>query len=308
MEQLAAWLAGIGHVPLETSRKLVQTGVVVLVLWAIRALILRIVWARSDDAAARYGWRKVTGYVAVAIGSLAIARVWFAGFGSFATFAGLVSAGLAIALKDIVANLAGWVFLVWRRPFVVGDRIEVGGHQGDVIDVRAFQFSLMEVGNWVDADQSTGRVLHVPNGLVLTQTVANYSRGFPYIWNEIPVLITFESDWVRAKEILLEIVTNRPEALSERAEHALREASKAFFIRYPTLTPTVYTSVEESGVLLTLRYLCPPRRRRGTEQSIWEAILEAFAEEPRIDFAYPTTRFYGRAADEARRGNEGRSG
>jgi len=292
MEQLAAWLSGITHVSLVTSRKLVHTGSVVLFLWALRAIILRIVWARSDDAAARYGWRKITGYVAMAIGTLGIARVWFIGLGSFATFAGLASAGLAIALKDMVANLAGWVFIVWRRPFTVGDRIQIGEHRGDVIDIRAFQFSLMEVGNWVDADQSTGRVLHVPNGLLLTQPVANYNRGFPYIWNEIPVLVTFESDWKRAKELLLEIVAKRPEALSERAEQALREASKKFFIRYPTLTPTVYTTVKDSGVLLTLRYLCPPRRRRGTEQSIWEAILEAFAEEPRIDFAYPTTRFY----------------
>jgi small-conductance mechanosensitive channel len=292
MEQVAAWLSGFTRIALTTSRKIVDTAAVVVFLWAIRALILRVVWARSDDAAARYGWRKATGYIAVAIGFLALVRVWFIGFQSFATFAGLVSAGLAIALRDLIANLAGWVFLVWRRPFVVGDRIQIGEHRGDVIDIRAFQFSLMEVGNWVDADQSTGRVLHVPNGLVITQPVANYSRGFPYIWNEIPVLITFESDWKRAKEILLEIVSKRPEALSERAEQALREASKKFFIRYPTLTPTVYTAVKESGVLLTLRYLCPPRRRRGTEQSIWEAILEAFSQEPGIDFAYPTTRFY----------------
>jgi small-conductance mechanosensitive channel len=305
MEQLAAWLSTISRTSIDTSTKLVHTAAIVLVLWAVRALILRIVWRRSDDAGVRYGWRKVTGYIAVAIGVLAVARVWFIGFGSFATFAGLVSAGLAIALRDIVANLAGWIFIVWRRPFVVGDRIEIGEHKGDVIDVRAFQFTLMEVGNWVHADQSTGRVLHVPNGLVMSQPVANYSRGFSYIWNEIPVLITFESDWKRAKEILLEIVRDRPEALSERAEHALREASKKFFIRYPTLTPTVYTAVKESGVLLTLRYLCPPRRRRSTEQSIWEAILEAFSGEPDIEFAYPTTRFYERPTERQSSPHEG---
>ena len=101
-------------------------------------------------------------------------------------------------------------------------------------------------------------------------------------------------------------MTNRPEALSGGAEQALREASKKFFVRYPTLTPTVYTAVKESGVLL-IRYLCPPRRRRGTEQSIWEAILEAFSTEPLIDFAYPTTRFYDRAGEEARRRVEDRS-
>jgi small-conductance mechanosensitive channel len=303
MEQLAAWFSAVTNIAPETSTKLIHTLAVILFLWAVRGLILRIVWARSDDAAARYGWRKATGYVAVAVGFLAVARVWFTGFAQFATFAGLVSAGLAIALRDIVANLAGWLFIVWRRPFGVGDRIQIGQHRGDVIDIRAFQFTLMEVGNWVDADQSTGRVLHIPNGLVLNETLANYSRGFPYIWNEIPVLITFESDWKRAKEILLEIVRNRPEALSERAEQALREASKKFFIRYPTLTPAVYTSVRESGVLLTLRYLCPPRRRRGTEQSIWEDILAAFEREASIDFAYPTTRFYRRRADDRAEGD-----
>lgn len=297
MEQLAAWISVVTRFGLDTSTKLVRTGAVVLLLWAVRWLILSIVWRRSDDAATRYGWRKITGYVAVGIGALAIGRVWFVGLGSFATFAGLVSAGLAIALRDIIANLAAWIFLVWRRPFAVGDRIQIGEHRGDVIDIRAFQFTLMEVGNWVDADQSTGRVLHIPNGLVLTQPLANYSRGFSYIWNEIPVLITFESDWKRAKEVLLEIVRDRPEALSERAEQALREASKKFFIRYPTLTPTVYTAVKESGVVLTLRYLCPPRRRRSTEHRIWEAILEAFSREPGIDFAYPTTRFYRGSED-----------
>ena len=71
-----------------------------------------------------------------------------------------------------------------------------------LIDLRIFQFTLMEIGNWVDADQSTGRIVHVPNGSVFVTPLANYAKGFQYIWNEIPVLVTFESDWRRAKEIL----------------------------------------------------------------------------------------------------------
>ena len=80
--------------------------------------------------------------------------------------------------------------------------------------------------------------------------------------------------------------------LSQETQRQIREASKKFMIIYKTLTPIVYTSVKDSGVMLTMRYLCHVKQRRGTEQTIWEAVLEKFAEHANIDFAYPTTRFY----------------
>jgi small-conductance mechanosensitive channel len=161
-----------------------------------------------------------------------------------------------------------------------------------VIDQRLFMFSLMEIGNWVDAEQSTGRVLHIPNGLLFTQVLANYSQGFYYIWHEIPVLVTFESDWRKAKSILQRVVLTHGGDIGDAAEEKVREAAKKFMIFYNHLTPVVYTKVQDSGVLLTLRYLCEPRRRRGSEQAMWEDILDAFAGEPDIDFAYPTQRLY----------------
>ena len=182
--------------------------------------------------------------------------------------------------------------MLWRRPFQVGDRIQIGDHAGDVIDIRTFQCTLMEIGNWVETDQSTGRVIHVPNSKVFQEAIANYSKGFQYIWNEIPVLITFESDWEKAKAILLTIINHEAEHISSAAQESLQQAARKYLIFYSKLTPIVYTSVRESGVLLTIRYLCEPRRRRGTEQDIWEAILRAFAQEADIEFAYPTQRFY----------------
>ena len=101
-----------------------------------------------------------------------------------------------------MTNLAGWVFIAIRKPFAVGDRIEIGDHTGDVIDMRLFQFTLVETGNWVDADQSTGRIIHIPNGWVFRQSTANYTAGFNFIWNEIPVTVTFESNWEKARDIL----------------------------------------------------------------------------------------------------------
>jgi len=121
---------------------------------------------------------------------------------------------------------------------------------------------------------------------------ANYTAGFEYIWNEIPVLITFESDWKNAKNILENIVNSHALQLSSEAEKQIKEAAKKFMIFYTKLSPIVYTSVKDSGVALTMRYLCHARKRRATEVAIWEDVLENFSNHGNIDFAYPTTRFY----------------
>ena len=144
----------------------------------------------------------------------------------------------------------------------------------------------------MDADQSTGRIIHIPNGSVFLKTQANYSAGFKFIWNEMPVLVTFESNWKKAKEELLRIVTKHSKELSEDAEKKIRDASKKYMIFYQYLTPIVYTSVKDSGVLLTMRYICDARKRRGTEHAIWEEVLHIFEANEDIEFAYPTTRFY----------------
>jgi len=292
MTNVVEWMERTFGLDPVTQSRVLGSVLAILLFWALRRLALAVVWRRVDDVKVRYRWRKSITYVLVPTGMLIVGRIWFEGIGSIATFLGLVSAGLAIALKDLVVNLAGWAFILWRRPFEVGDRVEIDGHVGDVIDLRIFQFTLLEVGNWVDADQSTGRILHVPNGKVLGESLANYTRGFDYIWNELPVLVTFESDWRKAKGLLAEIAARHAAHLTDEAERQIREVSRRFMIFYSTLTPTVYTSVADSGVMLSIRYLCSPRRRRGTAEAIWEDILDAFAREDDIDFAYPTYRYY----------------
>lgn len=292
MKQIADLISNATGLGSGMQMKIISSLIIVLGLWLARFLIVNIMWRRIEDVRNRYIAQKTVTYTVVLLGIIMIGRVWFEGFEPLATFLGLLSAGLVIALKDLVTNIAGWIFIMFRRPFTLGDRIQMGEHAGDVIDIRLFQFTLMEIGNWVDSDQSTGRVVHIPNGKVFAETLANYSKGFHYIWNEIPVLITFESNWERAKEILKDIANRRAEHLSEIAEKRVREASKKFMIYFQKLTPIVYTSVRDSGVLLTIRYLCEPRSRRGTEEAIWEEILAEFARYDDIDFAYPTQRFY----------------
>ncbi len=292
LNDLSLYIKESFGMPLDVQEKILQSFVIILVLWLIRFIILHFVRKRTDDVKVHYMWRKTTFYIVLLLGIPAVGRIWTMGFKSISTYLGLVSAGLAIALKDLIASVAGWVYIIAKKPIAIGDRIEIGEFRGDVIDIRLFKFTLMEIGNWVDADQSTGRVIHLPNQVVLTESLANYSKGFEYIWDELPVLVTFESDWERAKDILMHIVEKFSAVHDESAREKVTKASRKFMIHYTKLTPTVYTSVKDSGVMLTLRYLCEPRRRRGQSQIIWEEILRRFAEEPSIDFAYPTQRFY----------------
>ncbi len=170
---------------------------------------LALHFGRTTNASTIYWVPKISSYIAGTISIYAIGRIWFQEFGEFLTFLGLIAAGLAIALRDPVTNLFGWLFIVARRPYELGHRIQIGETIGDVVDLRLFQTSLLEIGNWVDADQPTGRIVHVPNGKVFTEMQFNYSLGVPFIWDELPVLVTFESDWEEAKNLLTAIVNER---------------------------------------------------------------------------------------------------
>lgn len=279
----------------DNQNKIFVSFLVILFLWLIRIIIQRLVWKQTKNVKIRYSWKRSLSLIVPFIGLFLIGTIWLPAFKQFGAFLGLMTAGIAIALKDPLTNLAGWFFILFRKPFVVGDRVQVGEHAGDIIDIRLFQFTLLEIGNWVEADQSTGRIIHLPNGKVFQQPQANYSTGFEYIWNEIPVIITFESDWKKSKNILQNIINNHAEHLSKDAEKEIFEASKNYMIYYKHVTPIVYTKVKDFGVQLTLRYLCNPRKRRGSENEIWEEVLSQFSVQKDIQFAYPTTRFYNSA-------------
>ncbi len=300
MQETLTWL-GLDS---QTLERLLWSISLLLVAIALNLLVRRVVHRQVEDTARRYALNKAAGYTVGFVVFLVLVMIWTRGGAGLAAYLGIVSAGLAIALQDPLINLAGWMFIVVRRPFIVGDRIQVDRHRGDVIDVRLFQFSLIEIGNWVDADQSTGRIIHMPNGVVFRETIANYTQGFNFIWDEIPVTVTFESNWCTAKEVLAEIAERHSAIPSEQAAAQVRGSTQTFLIQYQHLTPIVWTSVADIGVTLTLRYLCEPRRRRSTANDMWESILDAFAGADDIDFAYPTTRYY----DNRREGKTGAGG
>ncbi|NOX18733.1 MAG: mechanosensitive ion channel family protein [Chlorobi bacterium] len=272
---------------------IIDTILVILILIVINKLIFAVVKRNTNNTTILYRWKRYVRYTVTTVGIILILQVWVLQITSLGTYFGLLSAGLAIALKEPIVNFFGWIFIHWRKPFVLGDRIQVGKNKGDVIDIRLFTFKIMEIGNWVTAEQTTGRTIMVPNSKIFTDFISNYSSGFNFIWSEIPVVVTFESNWKIAKEILIKIVNEHTKEYFKEAEREVRKAATNLLLPRETETaPRVFTSVIDSGIQLTARFIIPPRARRKKEEEIWEHILDDFSVRQDVDFAYPTVRYY----------------
>jgi len=270
--------------------QILGTLVVFIIIILLIRIINRIFYSKIDDKNKYYVIQKSVSYSFYGLFLVFTILFWFDAIPNFITYFGLLSAGIAIALKDIFASMVAWAFIIIRKPFKVSERISINNHSGDVIDIRMFQFSLMELTPLSEGEQSTGRIIVIPNYYIFLYPLINYDKGFKYNWNEIAVLITFDSNWQKAKEILIAIINSYSAHLSADASKMVEEANKYYLIKYRNLTPIVYINVQPSGVQLTIRYLCEVRQRRNTINDLWEEILVAFYSAGDIHLAYPTMR------------------
>jgi small-conductance mechanosensitive channel len=223
---------------------------------------------------------------------VALAAVW-ASHVRMELAAGLIGAGIALAMQNVILCLAGWFSLALRRIYDVGDRIEIDGTLGDVLDIGLMHTTLLEVNPWEHGQQSTGRVVTIPNRAIFISHVFNFTKGFPFVWNDLLVNVTFESNWQEAKQIMLRLAErNAEQTRSEVAAH-IRRMRRKLPIRFEHLTPIVYNRIADSGVELALRFLTPVKQRRGIKSELCDRILEAFAGRDDIQLAYPTQRITG---------------
>ncbi|SKC65214.1 mechanosensitive ion channel family protein [Maledivibacter halophilus] len=287
MESVITFLDIIKDILNFVNSKILITVILLSIWWLIRKLINKIIEEKIDKVKKIHKAKKKASIITTALIIFLLCLLWVK---DFTQFIAILSAGLSITLKEPIENIFGYFFILLKKPFKEGDRIEINGVSGDVISITAFQFTVIEIGNWVNPDQSTGRIIHVPNGKIFSKDLANYTKIFNYIWDELEVLITFESNWVSAKKILLNIVNKYCLDESKNAGVNLDEISKKHMIYYKNLTPIVYTDVKNSGILLTVRYLCKPQQKRIYRSLIWEEMLSQFNTNKDIEFAYQTIK------------------
>jgi len=293
-EKLASWTA---EALTERNESLVRVSsrigivllFVVLILFVAHYL-KKLPYRFAREGKNLYYFQKLINFTSSLIIVLIILLNFVGDFGGLSAVVGLAGAGLAIALQDPIVSLVGWFLIIGKFGVSVGDRVEINGVKGDVIDIGLLRIAVLEVGNWVSAEQSTGRVVFFPNSFIFKNHYFNYSTGNSFIWDEIRIRVTHESDWKTAKQIIESVATRVSQAFVDEAKTQQQRVAQQFHINLGTLTPYVYVSIAESGVDLLLRYLTAIRKRRATQDEICREILEAFEREPGIGLASPTRK------------------
>ncbi len=270
--------------------RLVVLAIVVIAILLVAHLLGEVPERFVRDEKSRYYSRKIISFFTYFAVTLSVVFALVGQFVYIGPAIGLVGAGVAIALQDVIVSLIGWFFIIGRLGISVGDRVEIDGVKGDVIDIGVFRIAMLEVGNWVRSEQATGRVVFFPNSFVFRKHFFNYHIGTRYIWDEIQVTLTYESNWRKAREAFLKIAMETVAPDIEEAEKEMRVMARRFLLRVGKLTPIVYMQMADSGVLLILRYVVPVRARRTYFDDITEKILSYMESQPDLDLAYPTRR------------------
>lgn len=200
------------------------------------------------------------------------------------TFLGLFSAGMAFAFKDLVSNFLGWVIINSHKPFKIGDRIKIGNNIGDVVEIDWFYTTIIEVTETNKIyGQSTGRFVYIPNIKLITTEVINETGDFPFTWNEIEINITLKSNWEKTKDIINKVANSVLGDIEGEVKESLDMACKKHPIYYQNLSHTIYTSMVDGKIILTLRFMCKIRSFRNTEHKIIEGILREIGKEKDIE-------------------------
>lgn len=261
-----------------------------VILIATLYLAVRVgTWA-ADRAVSNEHWRytvrKLLRYSAATVALVAIIGIWAQRLQGLLLVLGATGAGLAIALAPVIVSIAGWSLIVSANLYKVGDRIQLSGVIGDVIDIGIIKTSLLEIGNWVQADQMSGRVVAVTNAAVFKDPVFNYTQGAPYIWDEFTVPISYGPHWERAQSVLLESVADYTNEITPVAQSSLQQLPGMPLLGTPDTQPQVYVSLTEHWVACTLRYVVHAKSRRTVKHQLQGQALKALAREG-IDIASP---------------------
>lgn len=307
----------------ESGNKFLLTIIVIalaaLVSWLLRRLTGRMFRDRGNQRA-EFWTRQGIKLATAAMLTLVVLSIWFDDPTRLATALGLVTAGLAFALQKVVTAVAGYFVILRGKTFNVGDRIVMGGVRGDVIALDFTQTTIMEMGQpppvqganpamWVQSREYTGRVVTVSNAKIFDEPVFNYSRDFPYLWEELVLPITYASDRDRdrdrAERILLESAERHTVPISGLSEEALQEMQRRYVVNPADMNPKVYYRLTDNWLELTVRFIVKDHGIRGLKDAMSRDILRAL-DEAGIGIASATFEIVGlpplRVQDETRNG------
>jgi small-conductance mechanosensitive channel len=226
------------------------------------------------DSKTRYRLRKFSFFLGFLVAGLFIAVVFSDHLGGLHIAFGLIGAGVAFSLQEVVASIAGWMAVTLGDSYSVGDRIKLSGITGDVIDIGIIKTTLMECGDWVQGDLYNGRIVRLSNSFVFREPVYNYSTDFPFLWDEITLPIRHGSDYQRAKDLILGVLNETVGEYAAFAGEHWQKMVRKYRIEDASVTPMVTVTPNENWLLYTIRYVVDYKERRSKKDHIYMRLLE----------------------------------
>ena len=263
-------------------RKLILSVVIIAGTFIVQGVARRVLLGRfTGETIQTYTLRKIIDYGTMTLGLIVLFGLWVQRTTDLTVGLGLLAAGLAFALQEVIGSIAGWLSIIFGRPFLLGDRIETGGIHGDVIDIGVLRTTLMETGNWLGGQQNTGRFVTLSNAFIFKEPLFNYSRETHYVWDEVRASIPYGADWVRAKALMLEAVRRHPayHALLPRAERQNTSARRAFRLNLTPLEPRGFVDMAASWIEIGVIFPVAYDGRRSFRSDVTETILHDLAAE-----------------------------
>lgn len=259
--------------------RLTILSIIVLIIYKITRVLIKKIYEilPMNDKKKFYRNRNIQIVVTIVF-LIILFLMWGEKLEGLITIVSFISAGIAIAIREIIFNFFAGMYIKFRKPFDVEDRIEIDTIKGDVINIHSLGFEMLEVGERIGGEQSTGRITHIPNSYVLTRSLKNYTKAFKYIWDEIKIDIELDSDIKKTEEILYEILFDN-ETLKEipkKMEDAVDDIILEYRIYYNNLDPIIYTKIVDGHIELNLRYLVHPKKARNVQDEIYKRILEEY--------------------------------
>jgi len=244
----------------------------VVILLVIR-LFRRVLKRRIEDSSLRYKAQKgveIVGYGLIIL--LLLISFTVEDIGDYSIIIGLFTAGLTFTLQELILSVAGSFYIFFVRVYKPGDRIEINGIKGDVIDIDSIYTTIMEIGEWVSTDNYSGRIVKISNAFVFKGPIKNYSLDFPFVWDELNILITFQSDIDVAKKLVVETAQNQLADYVKGSKAQWSAMVEHYFIENATIEPSVAIEVTDNWVALNLRYITDYKKRRATKHELFEEI------------------------------------
>jgi small-conductance mechanosensitive channel len=257
--------------------KFAAAAMVVLVIAVVIRLSQSWIGHSLRDADTRYYARKLVALSGYFLSVVAITVIFKARLGGLTVAIGVAGAGIAFALQEVIGSVAGWIAISFGNFYSPGDRVQLGGIRGDVIDIGILRTTLMELGEWVSSDLYSGRIVRVANSFVFKQPVFNYSGDFPFLWDELRMPVQYGSDHRLVRRLLEEVGAEiAGEEFIATVRSAWRRMLKKYLLENAGVEPQVTLVLTDNWMEFTLRYVVDVKTRRSTKDHLYQRILEEF--------------------------------